>query len=398
MKSILVVSHAMELGGVERALLGLLEYMDYSTYKIDLFLLRHQGELLKYIPKNVNLLPENPSYSCLAVPIKNVLKKGKFNIALCRFLGKKYAKKKVKDLGVFENAIGLEYSHKYTEICMPMISDKEYDLAISFLTPHYFVRDKVKAKKKIAWIHTDYSKVSIDTESEYEMWNGYDYIAAVSESVAQQFLLTFPSLKYKVCVIENMFPENLIHEQASSPINDIFNPRNINLLSVGRFTYAKNFDHIPEILHYIQKEIPNVFWYLIGYGGDEPLIREEISKYHMEETVIILGKKENPYPYIRKCDLYVQPSRYEGNAVAVREAQMLGKPVVITNYETSVNQLLDGVDGIIVPMESKECANNIVKLLRNKERMIELTNQCKERDYTNRNEIRKIYSLIEDDR
>lgn len=397
MKSILIVSHAMELGGAERALLGLLENLDYSAYKVDLFLLRHQGELLKFIPDEANLLPEDLSYSCLAVPIENVIRKGKLNIAFCRYLGKKKARRRVKELGVSDNAIGLEYSHKYTEACMPMISDKEYDLAISFLTPHYFVRDKVKAKKKIAWIHTDYSKVSIDIESEYEMWNGYDHIAAVSEDVAKQFLKLFPSLDSKVLVIENIFSEDLICEQANEPIVDVFKQENINLLSVGRFSHAKNFDRVPEILQYVHKEIPNVVWYLIGYGGDEQIIREEIRKHHMEERVIILGKKANPYPYIKACDLYVQPSRYEGKAVAVREAQMLGQPVVITNYETSASQLKDGVDGVIVPMDPEGCAAGIVRLLQDKKKMQSLINKCQERDYTNKNEIYKLYTLIEGD-
>ena len=131
MKSILIVSHAMELGGAERALLGLLEYFDYSAYQVDLFLLRHQGELLQYIPKEVNLLPENSSYNCLAVPIMDVLKKGKLDVAFCRYLGKRKAKKRVEKLEISgDNAISLEYSHKYTERCMPMISEKEYDAVL----------------------------------------------------------------------------------------------------------------------------------------------------------------------------------------------------------------------------------------------------------------------------
>ena len=73
----------------------------------------------------------------------------------------------------------------------------------------------------------------------------------------------------------------------------------------------------------------------------------------------------------------MQPSRYEGKAVAVREAQMLGKPVVITDYETSSSQLIDGVDGVIVPMNSEGCAAGIVSLLEDKERMKKLANQCK---------------------
>ena len=116
----------------------------------------------------------------------------------------------------------------------------------------------------------------------------------------------------------------------------------------------------------------------------------------MEDYVVILGKKENPYPYIRSCDLYVQPSRYEGNCVCVREAQLLGKPVVITRYPTSASQLEDGVDGVIVPMENEECAAGIVKLLRDPEKMAQLSACCKQRDYSRRKEMEKLYRLMED--
>ncbi len=395
MKSILIVSHAMELGGAERALLGLLECMDYSAYQVDLFLLHHQGELLQYIPKEVNLLPEDPSYSCLAVPIKEVIKKGRFDIALYRYLGKKNAKKKVKELGVSDNAIGLEYSHKYTEACMPIISDKEYDAAISFLTPHYFVRDKVKAKKKIAWIHTDYSQVSIDVESEYDMWNGFDHIVAVSESVGEQFLKLFPSLKEKVCIIENILPQKLIEEQAKEPMHEKIDGSYVNLLSVGRFSHQKNFDNIPDICRRIIDRGLKVKWYLIGYGRDEELIRRKIKEASMEESVIILGKKENPYPYIKACDYYVQPSRYEGKAVTVKEAQMLEKPVIIASYETSKNQLINGYDGVIVPIENDECAKEICKTVLDKTLTNKLVINCQQNDYSNKLEISKVYNLIE---
>lgn len=396
MKSILIVSHAMELGGAERALLGLLENIDYSAYDVDLFLLRHQGELLGFIPKEVNLLPEDPSYSCLAVPIKNVLRKGKFSIAFCRFFGKMIAKKKIKEIGIVsDNSIGLEYSHKYTEKCMPVISDKKYDLAISFLTPHYFVRDKVKAKKKIAWIHTDYSRVYIDIESEYEMWKAYNYIVAVSEGVCKQFIKLFPSLEKKVYVIENILPQNLIETEAKEPIREAFDENYTNLLSVGRFSYAKNFDNIPDICRRIVKKGLKIRWYLIGYGTDDKLIREKIREAYMEEHVIILGKKTNPYPYLKACDYYIQPSRYEGKAVTVKEAQLLGKPVIITDYETSSSQLVDGYDGMIVPMDNKACADAICEIIQNKELTDRLTANCLQNDYSNQKEVYKIYELME---
>ena len=114
----------------------------------------------------------------------------------------------------------------------------------------------------------------------------------------------------------------------------------------------------------------------------------------MEENVIILGKKENPYPYIKACDLYVQPSRYEGKCVTVREAQMLGKPVVITRYATSASQLEDGVDGLIVPSDNEGCAKGIAELLQNQEQMSLFCDNCRQRDYSNSGEIEKLYRFM----
>lgn len=369
MKSILIVMHAMELGGAERALLGMLENIDYTQYSVDLFLLRHAGELLKYIPEEVNVLPESSSYSCMAVPIQNVLKKGKINIAYHRWLGKRAAKKRVSELGLpADNDVALEYSHKYTVDVMPMISDKEYDLVISYLTPHYYAAQKAKGKKKIAWIHTDYSKVSVDKESQLAMWNQYDQIVSISDAVSETFLSVFPELKEKGIVIENMMPEKLITKQADEFSVDNEMPDNgiIKLLSIGRFSYAKNFDQIPDICDRILKRGLDVVWYIIGYGGDEQLIKDKIKEYKMQDNVIILGRKENPYPYIKACDYYVQPSRYEGNSVSVHEAQLLKKPVIITNYVTAKDQITDGVDGFIVPMDNEGCAEGIVRIVGNR--------------------------------
>ena len=121
--------------------------------------------------------------------------------------------------------------------------------------------------------------------------------------------------------------------------------------------------------------------------------KEKIKKEHMEKNVIMLGKKSNPYPYICRCDLYVQPSRYEGKCVSVKEAQMLGKPVVITNYETAKSQLEDGVDGIIVSMDNEKCAEQIEQVLKDDEKMKRISQKCMEKDYSNATEIEKICSM-----
>lgn len=394
-KCILIVSHALELGGAERSLIGLLEALDPKRCDIDLFLLQHKGELMPAIPKYVHLLPEVPAYTVLARPMKDTLREGHLLLTGARFIGKLMAYRYAKSKHYTDHGISLEYSHKFTCPFMPPIQpDQEYDLAISFLTPHYFVAKKIRAKKKIAWIHTDYSRVQVNISSELTMWNAYDYIVSISQSVSKSFLQVFPSLTSKILLIENILPYSLILDQSREHLI-VPKDKYIHLLSVGRYCTAKNFDNIPDICSRLIQQGFKIRWYIIGFGGDEPLIQQKISDAHMQDHVILLGKKANPYPYIKACDLYVQPSRYEGKCVSVIEAQILEKPVVITDYSTSSSQLEDGVDGVIVPMDNEGCAAGIAALLRNPDKMRQLSANCKKRDYSNAQEVEKIYQLVE---
>lgn len=399
MKKIFITAHSMEIGGAERSLLGLLENVDYTQYQVDLFLLRHTGELLPHLPKEVNLLPKSNAYSCLGVPIAEVLKQGQLGIAYGRFLGKRKAKERLAQLKITgDNNITNEYSHKYTVKWLPMMSEKQYDLAISFMSPHYFVAQKVKAKKKIAWIHTDYKTFEVDVESELKMWDAYDYIASISEDVTNSFLYTFPILKEKIVLIENIMPVRVLKNQADefTVENEMIDDGAMKLLTIGRFSPQKKMDEIPQICQRIRGLGVNAKWYLIGFGGEETLIRQKIAESHAEPYVIILGKKENPYPYIQACDVYLQPSRYEGKSIAVREAQIFHKPVIITNYSTAHSQLEDGVDGLIVPMELDACATSIASILRDGELLKRISDNTFSRDYVGAEEVNKVYSLMEE--
>ncbi len=398
MKKILIVSHAMELGGAERALLGLLNNMDYSKYSVDLFLERHTGELFEHIPDKVNLLPENSAYASMAVPALQVLRKMKFGVALGRYLGKKKADDYITRNGIRDGAdVLINYSQKYTVKYMPMISDKEYDLVISFLTPHYFAAEKTKGKVKIAWIHTDYSAVEIDKASELEMWNRYDKIISISDEVTKSFLKVLPELKEKIIVVPNMHPADFIKSKADDFVPEDEIPHNgaVNLLSIGRFCVAKNFDNLPFICkELIETHKLNIRWYIIGYGTDAGLIEANIHKAGMENNVIILGKKSNPYPYIKRCDFYVQPSRYEGNAVTVNEALILQKKVIITDYSTSAGQINHGVDGVIVPLENKACANGMADFIGNIHLQKKIESNVSASDFSNAEMIKKLYNLM----
>ena len=394
MKRILIIHFNMELGGAESSLLGLLDTIDYSKYAVDLFLLSHSGEFMPLINEHVNLLPEKSSYKALTQPISANLRNGNLGIAFARCYARMRSALSRGALRFPHNY--KQYFHKLSMPYLPNIPG-EYDLAISFNDPHYIIGKKVSAKVKLAWFHTDASRIQFCDDIEKEMWGMSDYAVNVSENCKAAFDKAHPYLsRFHSLLIENILPKELICKQAEESQNDMLSKGSLALLSVGRFCDAKNFDNVPDICCRLVADGLDVKWYLIGYGGDEPLIRQKIDEAGMQKRVIILGKKDNPYPYMRACNLYVQPSRYEGKAVTVREAQMLGKPVVITSYATSGSQLEDGVDGVIVPMDNAGCAAGIAALLRDPVRMQQLSENCAKRDYTNSAEVEKIYTLMED--
>ncbi len=397
-KKVLVVAHAMRIGGAERSLIGLLNCIDYSLYEVDLFLFAHDGEFMNMIPPQVNLLRENPKYGGLLYSVKENLEKMNLGILWAKLKAKQKAKNYCEQnhLGA-NNLVYPLYFHKYALRHLPVVSEKVYDFGISFLTPHYILADKFSCRKKIAWIHTDYSYFDFDQEEELKMWSEYDYIASISTDCTDAFIGKFPSLADRIVLIENILSAKFIEQQATAfGVEGEMDMADsvTTLLSVGRFAEQKNFTNVPDICKKIRALGANVKWYLIGYGGEEDAIRKRIQELDMQEFVIILGKKENPYPYMRACDIYVQPSLYEGKAVTVREAQILCKPVVITAFATAPSQLEDGETGIIVPMDLDGCAMGIYSLITNNDKQQYLSRQCATRDFGNSHEVEKLMKLI----
>jgi glycosyltransferase involved in cell wall biosynthesis len=419
--------HYLEIGGAERALIGLLNALDPGKVDIDLFVNQHTGEFMKLLPGYVNLLPENGRYASLETPMVSVVKRGNVDIVCARMLAKFAHQRNLKKLQLKdgqEDASIFHYVAKYTTPLLPSLKKYgKYDLAISFLTPHQIVRDKVDAKKKIAWIHTDYSISKVNTAAELPVWQSYDYIASISGDVTKTFLQEFPSLAPKIIEIENIMSPKFVRDMADEidvsaeisggvillSIGRYSYPKNfdnlpfickqliemIKLLSIGRYCPQKNFDNLPDICRRLVNEHGDVDlkWYIVGFGDEAP-IRRAIAEAGMEEHVILLGKKENPYPYIKACDIYVQPSRYEGKSVTVREAQMLCKPVVVTNYPTASSQIKDGIDGVIVPMDNEGCASGIAKVIADTALQQRLINYLSTHDYGNESEVEKIYKLL----
>lgn len=406
-KRIFISMHYMEIGGAEMALIGMLQALDYTKYDVDLFLHAHRGEMMQFIPKDVNLLPEIKEYAHIECPMKQAMLDGCWGVLYGRLKAKWLTKRYLRKKDVTESAAGLQYVADCVSPFLPSLHKYgEYDLAISFLQPHNYVVEKVRAKKKICWIHTDYTRIDINVEQELPVWDAYDHIISISPDVTKTFLQIFPSLSNKIVGMENILSPEFVRKRSSEldvSAEMAKSNNTITLLSVGRFCEAKNYDNVPKICKKINTKLStlnsklSIRWFLIGFGGDEELIRRKIEEAGMQDYVIILGKKSNPYPYIKACDIYVQPSRYEGKSVTVREAQMLCKPVVVTNYPTAKSQIQDGIDGKIVPMDNEGCAQGLAEFIQNTEMQKQITDYLEEHDYGNEAEVGKLYEIINED-
>lgn len=213
---IIILMHYMELGGAEMALLGLLGALDPERVDVDLFVYSHQGPLMKYIPKHINLLPEIGAYSVIEKPMGEALRRGHLGVVAGRVWAKLSCRMyRRKHPACGDDSAIMQYIGEYVTPWLPPINPSvEYDLCISFLTPHNIGLDKVKAKKRLAWIHTDYKTVSINAEKELPVWGAYDAIASISDDVTRSFVATFPSLESKIIPIENILPESYVRTRA----------------------------------------------------------------------------------------------------------------------------------------------------------------------------------------
>ena len=391
-KKILIASYDLEIGGVERSLISMLNNFDYERYDVELLLYNHSGEFMPLILKDVKLLPENTKYKSIRLGIGTLIKAGEYNLAFQR-LRAKYGYEYRKDKSL-DDTYQMQLMWKYCNPYFPKV-EEEYDVAISYLWPHNFVAEKVRAKKKIAWIHTDYSNISPDRNIDLEVWDKFDSIVGVSEKCVATFLKLYPSLKKKCVVVENITSPEFIRKMSEEQVSEEFEKDKFNLLTVARFSHAKGIDQGVEAIKLLRdRGIDNIKWYIVGYGGDENKIRELITRYSLENMIEILGKKDNPYPYMKMCDLYMQPSRYEGKAVTVVEAQILAKPVLITNYPTAHSQVVDRVDGEICELSIEGIANGVEKFYRDRDFLERYRFNCESGNYENKEELKKLYELF----
>lgn len=390
-KRIIFAYPEMMLGGSTTSLLSLLNVIDYNRYDVDLILYKTRGDFLKAIPEPVNLLHQASKYS------GNSLLSG-IRKAAASFLNGYLLKALFYELK-FNKKVGFNCQIlAYAQTAISKKLKHEYDVAIGYLElwANAYVLNNVKAKKKITWIHTDYENASYIAEIDCAHLSNSNAIVCVSDSCLRIINKKFPSLIDKTTVIENILSKKYIMSRAEQEVSDIENYEGLKFLTVCRLSsYTKGIDRAVLAMKRLCDDGYDFKWYLIGEGGDRQQIENMVVEFGLENKFILLGKKVNPYPYYTKCDVYVMPSRFEGKPVAVTEAQLLGLPVIATQYSSAEEQVRNNIDGIIVDNDDMGIYYGIKKILNEPDLLEKYKTNLKDRQFSNEYAVDNFYALIE---
>ena len=362
MKRILIIMFSLSNGGAERSLLNLLSIMDEKRYQVDLMLMRKEGAFLKQLPSNVTLL-DTPndinylfkSFDCIHDMLKQPL------IVGIRLIGMMY------DRLFFKGSVkGKQMRWKY--IYSPFIKKYKphYELAISYIDgePLYYTAEKVSADKKITWVHNDYNLLGYDKELDREYFSVFDKIVSISEGCVEILRKVFPEYTKRMVYLPNLSPTRILEEKAEAFYPSEYGNEVFIILSIGRLMPQKAFGRAIEAADIMKKHGVKFKWYIVGTGNLEKELKRKIEQLQVEDVISLLGLKENPYPYIKNADLFVQTSDFEGKSVVLDEAKILGTPIVATNYPTVRDQITDGENGMIVERDANEIAKAIELLMK----------------------------------
>ena len=245
-----------------------------------------------------------------------------------------------------------------------------YDIAIAYshhdYSP-YYVANNVKANKKILWYHTGkYDKSPLEHADDLQLWRSFDNIVAVSIDAHKLLKSKFPSLSEKIVMLHNIIDKTSIIQHADDTRLN-WEKSVIHIVTVGRLTEEKGPDIAVETCRLLVALEQKLCWHWVGDGNQRQRLEMMIRKYHLESTFILEGNKENPYPYIKNCDIYVQTSRFEGYCTTITEAKILARPIVTTDVPGMREQLKDQESGLLTPVEPQALATSISTLINSAE-------------------------------
>lgn len=369
MKKICFTIDSLDCGGAERSLISLLNNIDPLKYSITLNVIKKNGVFEKLLPDYVKINHLNLNVNLIS----------RLQFFVYRAVFKKY-----------------HPAQLFWKCVKRFISEDKsstYDVAISwgqgFST--YYTAHKINSKKKIAWVNIDFPAAGYDLETDRVIYEKFDTIVGVSDFVERSMK------KY-------LNSENVIHIRNIIDIDDVVSKsaliqenkysNNFNILSVGRLVKQKNFELAIESAKILRDKNYNFCWYIIGEGEKRDELLLLIKKYKLEEHVKFLGFIENPYPYIKNCDVYCQTSLFEGLGRVLIEASHLNKVIVSTDFPSAYSIIDDGLNGIICKMNPDKVALELAHLIEDKKLFSYYSDRIKEKNLDFRTETVNAFDVL----
>ena len=368
MKSILFVINTLGRGGAEAALIAMLEHIDPKEFDIDLYVMVEQGDLIHRVPKYVHLLNKNFDDSGVLDEV------GKRRLMWHLF---------VKLLHVGSLTINLPYIFsnfhqmrkkgriQYDKLLWKTIADsaprlkKQYDLAIAYLegASTYYVSRYVKAKKKACFIHIDYEMSGYTRSLDNNCFESMDRIFTVSEEVKDSFLRIYPEYENKTDISHNIVDSEMVVSKSleSGGFTDQYSGKRV--LTVARLNPQKALDVSIRAMRILIDRGYDLRWYVLGDGNLRGELEELIKSLGLEDRFFLCGIKDNPFPYYRQCDYYVHCSKFEGRSIAIQEAQILGCPIIVSDCPGNRKQVVNEVNGLLIPLDEKSIADAIERFI-----------------------------------
>lgn len=306
MRKILFGITGLTLGGAERVLVDVANELS-TEFDITIFTLYGKGEFEKELNENIKLI------NMIDKSFDELSKIEKIEVSLKLMFNKKSLYKKYIDKG--------------------------YDTEVAFLegpiTRLFSVKNKMV--KKIAWVHNDIGQVfgknlkaKIKTKLDKKCYSQYNDIVFVSNDNKEQFEELY-NLNKNNMVIPNYISSKRVIEKSEDQFGNVFEENQINFLTVARLTEQKAIDRLIKVHSRLIDDGYNHNFYVIGDGPEREKLKQLIKDYNVQDSFILLGKKNNPYPYIKNCDIFALLSMYEGLPMTILEAKILNKPILITN-------------------------------------------------------------------
>jgi glycosyltransferase involved in cell wall biosynthesis len=377
-------------------MLNMLKCLRDNDIAVDLlFLRKNENSLYDLIPKDVGI-----KYADIPNKKNNFFQRlisGELtNLFLYRFL-LKYKYNNMTPPKAFQ----LKYGQIFEDIEVKHIDTaydfhKEYDCAISWEEGYcnYFLANNIKAKQKIGYIHPNYAEAGFYRPIDKKCFAKLDNIATVSKACYDTLLQVFPEYASKICYIPNPISKSDIRQRSLERVDDIIK-NSFAILTVARIDdTSKAIFRLVEIARKLREDDIEFTWYIVGDGPDKAQLKELVRRYDLLESVILLGAKSNPYPYMKRADLFVLQSYYEGKPVVVDEAMIVGTPVLVTKYSSAEEQVRNNVTGYIVENNTKDIYKKLKEIMLNPKQLAEIRENLKNLEWDNSSTLEALEGLV----